>query len=66
MSKQIAVEWLAEIFKRQQFITASQIIEAKEIERQNIIDAYFKAQFDCDFIGKNEAEQYYNETFRKP
>jgi len=43
------------------------IEEAKEMEKQQIIDAHFKGQReDIDFINEaeQEAEQYYNETFK--
>jgi hypothetical protein len=43
------------------------INKAKEMEKQQIIDAHLKGQReDIDFINeaKEEAEQYYNETFK--
>lgn len=36
--------------------------EAKEKEKQQIIDAY---QIAADNYGGNKAEQYYNETYKK-
>jgi hypothetical protein len=43
------------------------IEEAKEMEKQHIVDAHLKGQReDIDFINeaKQEAEQYYNTTFK--
>jgi hypothetical protein len=41
--------------------------QAKEMEKQHIVDAHLKGQReDIDFINeaKQEAEQYYNKTFK--
>jgi hypothetical protein len=41
--------------------------QAKEMEKQHIVEAHLKGQReDIDFINeaKKEAEQYYNETFK--
>jgi hypothetical protein len=59
--KQTAVEWLEDklptIFK--EISINKQLLEqAKEMEKQQIIDAY-------DKISMNTAEQYYKETFNK-
>jgi hypothetical protein len=40
----------------------SDIDEAKEMEKQQIIDARVKKPLDSEYL---EAEQYYNETFKK-
>lgn len=62
-----AVEWLEEklieaglSFKKGEAI---EIEKAKEIEKQQIIDAHFDGQF--YWRDKEDAEQYYNETFKK-
>ena len=62
--KQTAVEWLEEklieaglSFKKGEAI---EIEKAKEMEKQQIIDAYNKNPNYFD-----SAEQYYNETFKK-
>jgi hypothetical protein len=39
--------------------------QAKEMEKQQIIDAYKQGQFDGDIIRDTDAEQYYNQTFRE-
>ena len=49
-------QWLKELYE-----------QAKEMEKQHIVDAHLKGQReDIDFINeaKQEAEQYYNETFK--
>jgi HEPN domain-containing protein len=39
--------------------------QAKEMEKQQIIDAYIEASPRLEDITKESAEQYYNETFKK-
>jgi len=64
--EQTAVEWIVEqltpsISLQQKHIDNLKN-EAKEIEKQQIIDAYDKGEFNQ---GCNEdAEQYYNETYK--
>jgi len=66
MKQQTAVEWLVETLEDNSINLdlASEIIEqAKELEKQQIIDAHLDGQslVSC----KDEyAEQYYNETFK--
>ena len=63
--KQTAVEWLYEtLWKQTDFSLPNNILEqAKEMEKQQIIDAYDKGEFNC---GMNEsAQEYYNKTFNK-
>jgi hypothetical protein len=61
--KQTALEWLIEELQKADYIPKDSIImdyvinEAKEMEKQQIIEAY-------DKISMNTAEQYYNETFK--
>jgi hypothetical protein len=65
MSKQTAVEWL---FKKlwdepKDKLTWYAILEqAKEMEKQQIIDAFYEGCFDTNSW---RMEQYYNETFKK-
>ena len=72
MSKQTAVEWLIEQCPRIETITASSVLEqAKEMEKQQIMDAYEigfadawdDARYD-DEPKYASAEQYYNETYK--
>lgn len=61
-----AVEWLENemqktyIFNQNDFDMFKQ---AKELEKQQIIDAYRDSRY--SLISKEDAEQYYNETFNK-
>lgn len=60
-----AVEWLVSQLNKQGFaqvVTDEEIEQAKEIEKQQIIDAYYYDP-NCDAI-KDDGEQYYNETFK--
>jgi hypothetical protein len=65
--KQTAVEWLIEqIFNDvdlKDSILKLAINQAKEMEKEQIIDAYETAEKDC---GKNflHGDLYYNETFK--
>lgn len=54
-----AVEWLVEQFNLQAYIP--HIKQAKEMEKQQIIDARVKKPLESEWL---EAEQYYNETFK--
>ena len=66
--KQTAVEWLeSQLFElRNPTLTQIEIIEeAKEMEKQQIIEAYTEGFFD-ERKGKNiKVEDYYNKTFNK-
>jgi len=63
MQKQTAVEWLYEkLWKEFNFSFSNNILEeAKEIEKQQIKDAY---RFPNTLVDMS-SEQYYNETFKK-
>lgn len=73
--KQTAVEWLIEEIERNTGLNylyeEDYVIKAKEMEKQQIIDAcYFAYNEGCSYMsdGKTEYdsfEQYYNETFKK-
>jgi hypothetical protein len=55
-----AVEWLEQqLFNKRGKFTKSDIDQAKEMEKQQIIDAY-----QTSHISMMTAEQYYNETFK--
>lgn len=61
--KKTAVEWLIEMFNitNVKLSHHTLIIEqAKEMEKEQIIDAY-----ETSHISMMSAEQYYNETFNK-
>ena len=63
-----AVEWLyIELWKQTDFSLPSNLLEqAKEMEKQQIIDAFNKGFItdQWDKSKENKAEQYYNETFK--
>lgn len=60
--KQTAVEWLIEMyFSQNKALYGDEIIIAKEMEKQQIIEAYDEAE--GKIIGRGE--QYYNETFKQ-
>jgi 23S rRNA G2445 N2-methylase RlmL len=62
-----AIEWLVEQFEQVHTQRKwKEIIEqAKEMEKQQIIDAYVNGDIDAGIYAatKKNAEQYYNETF---
>jgi hypothetical protein len=67
MEKQTAVEWLAKNLKDFPHVKHSQLFrdlvqKAKEMEKQQIMDAYYEGK-EYGFL--EQAEQYYNETFKK-
>jgi hypothetical protein len=58
-----AVEWLeSQLTEYLQRMYKFEINQAKEIEKQQIIDARVKKPLDTEWL---EAEQYYNERFKK-
>jgi hypothetical protein len=67
--KQTAVEWFFNELQRMQYFIGNDMVEAynqaKEMEKQQIIDAYKQGQFDGDIIRDTDAEQYYNQTFKE-
>ena len=69
--KQTAVEWLEEEIEKRYGLTPTSILlfrDAKEMEKQQIIDAYDEGYGTRDAFGdvteNNTGEQYYNETFK--
>ena len=58
-----AVEWLEiRYIANGSYLTRSDIFFAKELEKEQMIDAYNKGEFNQGCNG--DAEQYYNETFK--
>lgn len=68
MSKQTAVEWLAEKYELVGILTTPMVERAKAIEREQIIDAveagYQIANEDERFKHIQTHGQYYNETYK--
>ena len=66
--KQTAVEWLVNDYVNKGIITIEAINQAKEMEKEQIIESYCQGCFDItqdEYIFPREtAEQYYNETFK--
>jgi predicted anti-sigma-YlaC factor YlaD len=65
-----AVEWLVEQLDVETVLTRRQlsdvINQAKEMEKEQIVDAHFEGQCDeTEGYPKEIAEQYYNETFKQ-
>lgn len=64
--QQTAVEWLLNTMANSASMNQPEIDkvfeQAKQLERQHIIDAYNNASFYFMF---NDAEEYYNETFNQ-
>jgi hypothetical protein len=67
--KQTAVEFLVDNLEQNKFITKSQIHIAKEMEKQQIIDAHGnqtkKSGGVSNYTYILTGEEYYNETFNK-
>ncbi len=61
-----AVEWLTEKLRIEfGFVFSNNILEqAKEMEKQQIIDAYEEGFNNAYFSNPLNPEQYYNETFK--
>jgi hypothetical protein len=72
MSKQTAVEWLVEKLILDELIDVKNGHEflhlqskAKEMEKEQIIDAFKEGNLYHGWALKHEPEQYYNETYKK-
>jgi len=64
--KQSAVQWLVDNLSTISYIEFYEEIEkAKEIEKEQIIDAYSEGDINGIMDNRKMAEQYYNETFNK-
>ncbi len=63
--KQTAVEWLEiQLFKKQGKFNKSDIEQAKQMEKEQIIQAASWTPEDGLSVLSELAEQYYNETFK--
>ena len=66
---QTSIEWLVEQWPILESQLPSWLIQqAKEMEKQNIIESYCQGCFDMwkdnGIVPRETAEQYYNETFK--
>ena len=73
-NKQSSIEWLIdqlekwELYSKISFQCLKEIEQAKEMHKQEIIEAWKMGRYDSDKIVMSEkfyAEEYYNETFGK-
>ena len=66
MAQQTSVEWLINWMSANQYFIGNDLLEAveqaKEMEKEQIIDAYEEA---WDISYALTGEEYYNETFKK-
>ena len=67
--KQTAVEWLVKEITTKHYKSfidfyGAEIEQAKKIEKQQIIDAYWDGGQDIP-LTENRCNQYYNQTFKK-
>jgi hypothetical protein len=65
MAEQTAVEWLfSQIpFEWSSSVAAFEALQqAKEMEKEQIIDAYKSDRYPCS---EEDAEEYYNQTYKK-
>ncbi len=62
---QTAVEWLMDVNSSQGAILPAQFDQAIEIEKQQIIDAFFAGYNYEGGRTEGKAEQYYNQTYKK-
>jgi hypothetical protein len=60
--KKTAVEWLVEQLNLHEYEDV--IKQAKEMEKEQIKNAYYTGGDDVEDNRDREAEQYYNETFK--
>ena len=67
--KQTAVQWLQDKYDNcpESFLTEDDFEKAKEMEKQQIIDAYRVGKVEATFSPEKltTGEQFYNETFKK-
>jgi hypothetical protein len=66
--KQTAVEWVQKKLWQNNILTSEELElfeQAKEMEKEKIIDAYNQGCLDTLKDGMKRGEQYYNETFNK-
>lgn len=68
MKKQTAVGWLEQEFIVLQNYSVNELglfVKAKEMEKEQIKDAYWSSYKEGQYSGDKTADEYYNETFKK-
>jgi hypothetical protein len=63
MEKQTALDWFIYQITQKNMLAIDAISLAKEMEKQQIIDAYEKGEWNDGMNG--DAEEYYNQNFKK-
>ena len=64
MKKQTAVQWLESEMLKPNLSIKDILIQAKEMEKQQIKDANIVG-VNCGLYGYRNAEQYFNKTYKK-
>jgi hypothetical protein len=62
--KQTAVEWLVDELLSGNLLMPSLIEQAKEMEKQQIINTWYDCKLSIIDKNPTDAEQYYKETFK--
>ena len=62
MQKQTALDWFIYQITKNNMLAIDAISLAKELEKQQIIDAYEQGSWNGRY---DDAEEYYNQTFKK-
>jgi hypothetical protein len=62
-SNQTAIEWFAETVHKMGYVSSNILEQAKEMEKEQITDAYYMGSQDAP-IKKGQSEEYYNDTFK--
>jgi hypothetical protein len=64
MEKQIAIDWLKKEYELSGFLTVEDFKQAKEMEKEQIKDAFNDGVNDECIGGSKTPEQYYNENYK--
>lgn len=65
--KMTAVDWLIKQLNKKGFapvVTNEEIYQAKQLEKQQIIDASYHGSQNLPYEVKSKSEQYYTETYQ--
>lgn len=68
MKKQTAVEWLVNVVQSciaPDYIPKEIVEQAKEIEKQQIINTWYDCKLSIIDKNPTDADQYYNKTYKK-
>ena len=63
-NKMTAVEWLVQQLRNGKEFNDNLIKQAKEMEKEQIVEAYYKGGDDLTKMHFIEPKEYYNETFK--